>query len=58
MDRFFNILFSGIALLLLSPLLVPIFIMLSSLARVMCSFYRNGSVRAVRNSSYLSSRLC
>ena len=28
MDRFFDILFSGIALLLLSPLLLPIVIML------------------------------
>ncbi len=58
MDRVFDILFSGIALLLLSPLLVPIVITLKLTGEGEVFFYRNASVRAAKNLSCLSLRLC
>ena len=46
MDRFFDILFSGIALLFLSPLFVPIAITLKLTGEGEVFFYRHASVRA------------
>ena len=58
MDRFFDILFSGIALLLLSPLLVPIVITLRLTGEGEVFFLQERIGKGGENSSCLSSRLC
>ena len=58
MDRFFDIFFSGIALLILSPLLVPVSITLRLTGEERYSFYKSESARAVKILSCLSLRLC
>ena len=58
MDRFFDILFSGIALLILSPLLLPIVIILRLTGEGEVFFLQERIGEVGENLSYLSSRLC